>query len=616
MKHTDSTAKRLDLLVDQVEQLQARVDRLTAQLTGTDPVRLCGNDGKSPAETSKRAPTEKDSTGGGMELFLPRVAAICFMLVAALVLRTVTDSGIIDLQLGSFIGVAYAVALIAVGWRLYRSESRLASVFPACGLLLLFTVVIETHARFESLSTGAAYGLLVFTMVTIAVIALRYNAGMLLSLGILGGCLAGMAIDFPYVAFPLVGLVFLLANSIGYLAARRHMCPSLRWIVLILSMIFLGYWAYKLNVLTVACEDPTGSPFYLRWFFPFLFFLGLMYPLSAMITIHSGKKSSSVFDSLSPPLSVACAFYAGRAVAGTWYIQNNWFDIVTFLVAIGLLGIAAWLAKQNRKGAPGVNVFVFASFLLFLLSLPYFFGQIYTLPVLSVLALWLCFMSRAWNSGGVRATSYFFQLVISFMAAKSSFSVTTQAIDTSLIGNILLFGMLSISCLFQYRWCRMYKPVVENSEYFSWLDKKDVSAIGLLLAGLLNGFCMFRLVLYGVLTSFVSAGDIEHAFRGGQSIIIDVSAVLLMLLATRFRNREILFVAAGVSVLGAIKVFILDLFGINGLPLVFSVFSYGLVAASWSIVLKTWKKTEQDRTDTDLMSAEPVRVEVGRKSFQ
>ena len=64
------------------------------------------------------------------------------------------------------------------------------------------------------------------------------------------------------------------------------------------------------------------------------------------------------------------------------------------------------------------------------------------------------------------------------------------------------------------------------------------------------------------------------------------------MVALKGRNREIVIIATIVAVLGGIKVFILDLFGINGVPLVLSVFSYGVVAAFGSVVLGKWQKKE------------------------
>jgi len=55
-------------------------------------------------------------------------------------------------------------------------------------------------------------------------------------------------------------------------------------------------------------------------------------------------------------------------------------------------------------------------------------------------------------------------------------------------------------------------------------------------------------------------------------------------------------VAILVTVVGATKVFLYDLLGTHGLPLVFSVFSFGMAAAVESLALGKWQKEPADQT--------------------
>jgi hypothetical protein len=61
------------------------------------------------------------------------------------------------------------------------------------------------------------------------------------------------------------------------------------------------------------------------------------------------------------------------------------------------------------------------------------------------------------------------------------------------------------------------------------------------------------------------------------------------LAASSRKNNEILTVAIVVGLLGMMKSFVFDLFGIKGMPLVFSVFSSGVVAAVGSVVSTRWQ---------------------------
>ena len=45
----------------------------------------------------------------------PRLATLCFLMVIALILRTITDNGIVNTLLGMGLGMGYAAALMVAG---------------------------------------------------------------------------------------------------------------------------------------------------------------------------------------------------------------------------------------------------------------------------------------------------------------------------------------------------------------------------------------------------------------------------------------------------------------------------------------------------------------------
>jgi uncharacterized membrane protein len=117
----------------------------------------------------------------------------------------------------------------------------------------------------------------------------------------------------------------------------------------------------------------------------------------------------------------------------------------------------------------------------------------------------------------------------------------------------------------------------------------DPGAIFLLLAALLAAFLTLRVGLYQGLK--MMPVDLNNSFRAAQSVVINVSAIGLMLFALVRHNREVRNVALVVTLLGATKVFVFDMLGTHGLPLVLSVFSFGLAAALESVALGRWGKT-------------------------
>jgi len=68
----------------------------------------------------------------------------------------------------------------------------------------------------------------------------------------------------------------------------------------------------------------------------------------------------------------------------------------------------------------------------------------------------------------------------------------------------------------------------------------------------------------------VRVAEAAKAFACIQSVIINAGVVALLILGLRMKSREILTVAGLVILVAAIKVFLFDLFGASGLPLVFN----------------------------------------------
>jgi hypothetical protein len=90
------------------------------------------------------------------------------------------------------------------------------------------------------------------------------------------------------------------------------------------------------------------------------------------------------------------------------------------------------------------------------------------------------------------------------------------------------------------------------------------------------------------------AVNTADAYRCAQSMLINIAASILMLLALRKQNKEIRNIAILVTCIGAIRVFLYDMTGTRGVPLVLSVLTFGLVAALESITLGRWPRTTRE----------------------
>jgi hypothetical protein len=602
----------LRTLTQQVNDLRVKVDELSSRLhvlESEKPVAAQPESIQTVAVHGPQAsvPQEGVLKKAGTGSLLPRVAAVCFALVFALILRTITDNEIINTRFGSMLGMGYAAALIISGWWLYSRQSRLAPVFPACGLLLLFSVVVETHTRFESLSTVMAYVLLLGAAAVVVIMGLRHRASFQLCLAVLGSGLVGMSIDFPYPLYPMLALLLFGGCVAAYIAWRQKICPSLRWTTLALIVPFWLFWAFKLNV-PAACDEPTAAILHLAWFYPLLFIFWAFYTVTNIHRMATDMEDLGFFESMLPSVAGVGAFLAAWWVTEPWHGNSLWLlGVVGILAALLHLAVGAWLASRNREGAIGSTTYTFAAVLLLSLGIAATFSSIlWAVPVLSVSAYLLAMVASRWKSGGIRCTSYLFQLAAGLVAVSSG--VIAADMGTPVIGGLVI-GTLMIMSFLQYRWCRSHSPPGMHSAFYSWLDKKDFSAVVLLLTGLISGFFLLRLGLYQLLVKITT--DFDYMFRGGQTVFINLGAVFLLLLASRRNNREILTVAIVVGILGMLKSFVFDLFGIKGMPLVFSVFSSGVVAAVGSVVSSRWQgKKEKPKAENILAPEESLDPEI------
>jgi hypothetical protein len=260
--------------------------------------------------------------------------------------------------------------------------------------------------------------------------------------------------------------------------------------------------------------------------------------------------------------------------------------LIGLLGAAGLFGITFWCAKRNTQGASGTNTVALAGGTLLALALPAASGTfVMSLPVVSLVAITMAIVSRVWQNGGVRGTTYLMNIyacVALVFVLRGEGPGATDAI------NMLPAGLLAFISIYHFQWCRWW-PVPVDSALFDAFDRNDRSAILLLLGGLAGGFFMIRIGIFQAMP-FVPEALQHDAFRCGQSVVINVAAMILILFAYLKKDKEIRNVAILVTVVGAIKVFLYDLLGTHGLPLVFSVFSFGVAAAVESIALGKWIK--------------------------
>ena len=542
--------QQLHELTELVNQLNQRVDKLEAA-AGHIP---------APPKAAPTAPLQPAAENPlsdesqlllGSSSMLQYVSILCFLLVAALGLRALTDNGLLNLQLGSIIGIGYASALIISSHFLYRRDSGLAPLFSITGALLMFIILVETYTRFASLPILAVYAMLAITGIGLALISYANRAALPIIVGTLGMCVAGVAIDYPNPFFPYLGLLLWIANILGYFATRLKRCSWLRWFLLFTTHFMLQIWGLKI---TGKFLHQSGNEQLLAagWFVPIVTLIGFTFMMISLFgIIRSGEEKISKFDFSLPTVNAAWCY-----VAGIYAMKNPVaFGAPAAAAALVHFGLAYWLSTRQKRNAPGTNTFVAGGTILTCLSLPAILNSLLApLPILAGLALTIAYLSRQWLSGGMRVTATLLQIYVAILFGIEFFG---SGISANPAAAILATGLATTCAYLQYSFCRRHKPSPQ-SRFFSRIDKNDVSTIFVLLTCLTDLYYIGINLTHALLKNFYP-GDFFTAYTSSQTLLINTAAILIMAIALMRNNKELRNVSILITLIGGAKVFLIDM---------------------------------------------------------
>lgn len=595
----DQEKARVEELTARIHALTETVDQLSARLAHSSSTTAASTPPASDTPVEEEVEdlsqvAEEILTWAGKFSLLPRISTLCFLLVVALGLRTLTDNNIIETLRGSALGMGYAALLMLASWYGYARENPLAPVFAACGAALMAIIVVETHTRFQSLPLVPAYLTLMATGIGTALISYRFNVLVPISFGTLGMCLAGAAIDYPNPFFPYLAMILWTANILGYFAARLKRCSWLRWIVLLVTLPMIHLWGFKIAFLQGQHDQETAM-LAISWLLPVLaLFTGTYLALAMAGIVRSGNSGIARFDYTLPTIITLWAFPTASLAVKAQGTSQALLGMVGVLCALAYFGVAFWMAGRKETGSSGANAFIFAGMTLLALALPAASGSfLLSLPAVALPSLWLFVVSQRWRSGGTRAISYLAQFYATAALALYLYGNSAKAVD---FPTAIPAALLSGTSLYHFLLARRSTPP-GTSSFFTRFDSQDRSAVLLLLGALTSGFFFLKVCVYHLLLNL--PGNVNNSFSCAQSIIINLAAAGLMLTAIYLRNREIRNVSILVTLIGAVKVFLYDLLVTHGMPLVLSIFAFGVVAALESIALGRWQR-EPSREGRDL----------------
>ncbi|NTV15422.1 MAG: hypothetical protein HGA96_16070 [Desulfobulbaceae bacterium] len=573
-----TNAGELGAVVEELAYLRQRVDELTGRVAVLEGGQVSSPVESAPIGDYSALPGSNEGSdwlSGGV--VLQRLAVISFILVFALLLRTVTDYGYINLGGGTLLGLVYVTVLVGIGFRLYQQRLPLAPIFAGCGFLLLFAIVVESLNRFAILTTTSAVFILLAALGAGSFLGIRFAAPRLLAVTVIGVAIAGLAGNFPRVVFPAAGGLLLAANLVAALGARRQVSHGLRGWVTLLTLVFWALWGFKIAM--TWRQGQALMPFYIGWYLPLLLLFGLFQLLVSVEKYYSREKLTA-YDAVLPSLNMLLLFLAGRVLVVNVWAAGTLFGALAMVLAGAHLLMGWGYSVRDGRSCAATGGAMVAGALMVALGLPQLLGGLsWALPGFALVAYGLARLSGRCDSAVIRVLSYLYQFLGLAVGVVSG--VLTSVQEGQLVAALTAALALGVFSLAQYHWCRQNPP--GGDSLFFRLDDRDHTAVVLLLCGLGGLYFFGALLLENIAASVLV--DAANTIRCGRSLLINLGVLALLLLGSRQRSSELLWVAAALAVVGCLKIFFGDLFKGSGLPLVLSVLSFGVVAATGSVIM-------------------------------
>ncbi len=399
------------------------------------------------------------------------------------------------------------------------------------------------------------------------------------------------ALDYPSPVFPYLAVIMIFANIFAAYASHLLRASWLRWLLLALTIFMVQVWSMKLTIY-LGRLAPEHLEFSIRGLLASVGLLCTTFSVISFLGVRGFIQDKvSKFDLVLPIINVCWLFSVGYYALGQNLIKPLAFGWLTLIGAFAHLGVAWWLAHREEGGSIGTTTFALAGGLLFAFAAPMALGHaLIATALVAVLAVSMIIISERLKVSGLRLASYLLQCYA--CSALVFILWTTEGTHPSLI-SALSSGLLAAIAFYHYSWARQH-PASTSDPLLTKINKNDRGASILLIAALFSAFFTLRVGLYQVLDLLHSATP--RIFAGSQSVLINASAAGLFLFSLYKLNKELRNVAIVITVIGATKVFLLDMVQLKGIPLLFSVFSFGLVAALASFVLGRWGKASKAKS--------------------
>lgn len=574
--------RRFEQLAAEVQALSARVDELALRLAGAESFVTQYAEPHSSLEDDavpQRGPA--DWTGATV---LAGAAAVCFLLVFALILRTLVDNRVIDQPIGAVAGLIYASLILVYGYYRAHAKRRFASLSTTCGAVLILAIVVETHFRFGLLSADAAYAVIAATLCVMLAAGLRYGAYGAFDIAVPGVSVVAIGIDFPDSDFVRVGAVLAVAMAAAYAASSDARTRWLAYFMLAVSAFFWMWWTIKLHV-PLSRGEPLDPSLRANWYQACLAVFVLLYTGQAIIAALSARRTMGVFECAAPLLASSAAYLLARDIGAAGGNAPHVVGWTGLGGAIVYAALSVWFAPRNAKGKTAATWFMVASIVLLALSVPDMFtNALLPIFVWTAASLVVTICARRRLGGAVPIAAILLQV---YGCVYALWNGVFDVVSPQPFVSAAALTMLSIGTVFHYSWLqRNADPKAAHPAVLP--QQARLITITVFFAGLIYAFCSGRIVLYNALVYLLD--DAGYAFECGQSVLINLGALILGVIALKWMRNDLLASAVVVALIGATKVFAYDLLRTQGVPLVISVFAFGVTATAGSLIWNRWQR--------------------------
>ncbi len=535
----ESSMKQLQ---EELHALQLAHAQLEARVAGLESAEAI-----SPTEAVP--PPELETTATRVLVDWPRrIAVVSFALGGAMILRVATQQGFLDATAGTWLGLFYAALLVATPL-LPGQLGRRFPLLPYCGAVLPTLIVLESVVRFGQLSPALGAAALHGTALLAAVAAVRARLGRLAGIALAAAMAGSVGLIGQPSAMPLCAYGALLEVVASRELVRRRGWSVLRPLVMLPAALFVaaailysGRRDGYAEVLPHLAATVLG-----------IWLVVLVYHLRMLGKVASPAPGWLPFFSL---WAVGLGAFLNPVMA-------SWLALAA-AVGVAVVAMVAVRRHQLRPGAVGLAV---AS--AFLLA-----GSAIAVPgrslLFAVCLLVTAFFARQLVSNLLGALAALLAVAAAvFVALDSGLVVSEPALSLQAVGAVVVASIL-MAHYFKYRAVGEAETSPPANGYSA-----PISLIG----GVVVLYLLGRALLVPVATS-------EETYHLLQTALLGFFAVLGLLLG---RSRQAAL-PAWVGVLALVflvaRVALMDLFILQGIPLLLSIVTLGIASGIASMALR------------------------------